>query len=57
MGTISQFAELYMNALKDLTTPDMQKIKLMRDLARENLGEAPNIVAAVERHLKNVRMA
>ncbi|KAL6765410.1 hypothetical protein V8C86DRAFT_2458940 [Haematococcus lacustris] len=47
----SPFAQAYGDALQELTTTELAKIKLLRDLARENLDEAKNIVAAIESHI------
>jgi hypothetical protein len=54
MAYPSPFAEAYSDALRELTTNELAKIKLLRDLAEENLSEAANIVTSVERHLLTV---
>jgi hypothetical protein len=54
MAHPSPFAEAYFDALRELTTNELAKIKLLRDLAEENVNEAGNIVTSIERHLLTV---
>eukprot|EP00199_Chlamydomonas_sp_CCMP681_P000506 CAMPEP_0119109264 /NCGR_PEP_ID=MMETSP1180-20130426/17815_1 /TAXON_ID=3052 ORGANISM="Chlamydomonas cf sp, Strain CCMP681" /NCGR_SAMPLE_ID=MMETSP1180 /ASSEMBLY_ACC=CAM_ASM_000741 /LENGTH=482 /DNA_ID=CAMNT_0007095005 /DNA_START=101 /DNA_END=1546 /DNA_ORIENTATION=+ len=48
----SAFAAAYSDALRELSTTELNKIKLLRDLARENPAEGPHIVAALCNHLR-----
>ncbi len=48
------FGQAYHEALQELTTPDMARIKLLRDLARENKAEAANVVQVMAKHTQTV---
>eukprot|EP00983_Pelagomonas_calceolata_P087197 1156901-Pelagomonas_calceolata.AAC.2 len=44
------FASLYAQALTELSSPDLGRIKLLRDLAKENADKASHIVTAISNH-------
>jgi hypothetical protein len=58
MPPLSEFAEAYAEALRDLgDSVERHKLKLLRDLAQENVDEASNVVLVLKQHLLRVRSA
>ncbi len=54
---LGAFGSLYLENLQGLKTNDLNKIKLMRDLAKENPRQAQDVLKALCQHITSVGLS